>query len=263
MHAHSAQRSHAPAAAPGETAFGVSIGADARKDRAHDAPALPERVRRRRYRAIGAVVAAVIVAGAWWWTRDGGELDSEAASNAGVRDVLKMERKGDVAGLRRLAGSDDPAVASRAVAALAGSGDVASVGAALRDSRMEVRYAAVTGLAQSGDPAQLDAMTQVLKDPAPEVRIAAVRGVSGVRDFSIFERLIPMLSDPQSSVRRAAIGAIEERIGLRFDDFNADAYPEARAKAVARIKATVPHFRARFETANAFEVERERKAQNK
>jgi hypothetical protein len=260
MHAHSAQGTRV-SASPGETAFGVSIGDDAVAGlKGRRAPDIPEAVRRRRHRAIGAAVFVVALVGVWWWQRDRGDLDSEAASNAGVREVLALQKKGDVAGLQRMVKSGDAAVASRAVSALAGAGDLGSVGAAMKDPRMEVRYAAVTGLAESDDPGRLEAMAAVLKDPSTEVRIAAVRGISSVRDFSIFDRLIPMLSDPQPSVRKASIGAIEERIGLRFADYDAEAYPEVRARAVARIRATVPHFKARFDVANAFEVDREQKS---
>jgi HEAT repeat protein len=107
---------------------------------------------------------------------------------------------------------------------------------------------AVSGLGNSGDPAQLQTLSDFIQnDPAPDVRIAAVRGVSNIRDFSIFDHLYPALNDPEESVRKAALGAIEDRIGLKFPEYNPDGSASARAAAITRIRATVSRMKTVFD----------------
>jgi HEAT repeat protein len=97
-----------------------------------------------------------------------------------------------------------------------------------------------------------------LKDPDPTVQIAAIRSVASIRDFSIFDHLVPMLSDPQPAVRRSALAAIEDRIGLRFSDFDANGSETARLRAIAKIKSTLPNFKQRFDNASKYEANKKK-----
>lgn len=176
------------------------------------------------------------------------EQDPEVASHPEVQKVVTMQQNNDTAGLAQMSKNEDSVVARRAVQALAAIGGAEAVHDSLSDPRPDVRYMAVSGLGNSGDPGQLDALSDFIQnDPAPDVRIAAVRGVSNIRDFSIFDRLFPALNDPEESVRKAALGAIEDRIGLKFPDYNPDGPSSARAIAINRMRTTISRMKSVFD----------------
>ena len=75
----------------------------------------------------------------------------------------------------------------------------------------------------------------------------------------LFDHLLPMLSDPQPSVRRAALYAIQDRVGLQFRDFDPEGSEEARGKAIARIRASIPKMKRTFDQFNEFELKRLKK----
>jgi len=202
---------------------------------------------------VGVLVAASAVV-LYLQYRPSNTLDSEAAANPNVAQVVELERKGDTNALARIVKSDDPMAARRAVSALASKGAFEQFRDALRDNRDEVRYAAVSGLANAGDPAYLDDLSRFTQDPKPEIRMAAVRGMSSIRDFAIFDRLMPMLSDPSPNVRRAAITVIQERSGLLFRDYNPDGPAETRGRAIGPIRASVAKMKEVFDRANEFEL---------
>jgi HEAT repeat protein len=232
----------------------VAIAPTAQAGAATESDAAREKKRKLMMAGGLAVFAAAVL---WWQYRPVDELDSEAAGNDGVRQVVELERKKDASGLTQLARSDDSATARRAVLALADVGGLDAVRGALADKRPEVRYAAVYGLGKAADPSTLPLLSKYAQDPASEVRVGAIRSISNIRDFSIFEHLMPSLNDPDTSVRRAAIGAIEERVGLKFPDYKAEDPPEARARALGRIRASVSKMKGVFDRATAFEDARQ------
>lgn len=203
-------------------------------------------------------VVVLVGAGVMWWERrPDTDLDSEAANNADVRQVVELERKADRSGLAQLARSTDPVVARRAVTSLGNIGAGDEVRSVLTDTRTEVRTAALSAMGRAPTVEQLPTLAKAMReDPESTVRVVAMRGVANVPDFSIFDQLVPMLSDPDPSVRKAAIGAIEDRIGLKFSDYQADGSAADRAKAIIRIRATVPLFRQRFDNYLAHQRER-------
>lgn len=158
---------------------------------------------------------------------------------SGVELVDDLHKKRDGAGLKKLIASDDTNVAMRAVTALADVDGVDSISAAFADKRVQVRYMAVSVLGNSKDPAQLDKLAKFLKDDAPSVRIAAVRGISQFPNFASFDYLFDALDDSDAGVRRSALGAIEDRVGLRFPVFKVDDPIEKRKAASAQMRARV------------------------
>jgi HEAT repeat protein len=204
---------------------------------------------------------ATIVGVLWLQYRPASDLDSEAAANPGVRQVVELQNKKDAAGLAQLARSDDAAVARRAVFALADVGGSDAVRDYANDRRAEVRYAVVTGLGRDADPSALPLLSKYAQDPASDVRVAAIRSISNIRDFTIFDHLYPSLNDPDPSVRRAALGAIEERIGLKFPDYKPEDSSGNRAKAVARMRAQIGQMKQVFDRANQFELSRQQRSQ--
>ena len=242
----------APAPAPTAQMFGVSISTAPAHSIAEKQGMSPKKKRLIQFGCLVAATAVVL----YFQYRPSSDLDPEAAANPGVRQVVELEKKKDTSGLSQLVNSTDPAVARRAVTSLANVGQYNAIQSALKDNRAEVRYAAVSGLGSSGDVSQLPTLAQYTQDPASDVRIAAMRGIANIRDFSIFDHLVPMLSDPQPSVRKAAIMAIEDRVGLKFPDYQYDGAPAARGAAIARIKSVLPKMKQVFDRANEFELKR-------
>jgi hypothetical protein len=234
---------------PKTSAFGITIAAETRK--AAEREGMSDS-KKRMIKLVSAVVVLALIS--WWWNKPTIPKDSEAASNPNVAKVVEMEQKKDTTGLSAMAKSDDSMAARRAVSALAQISGPDAMQEYLRDKRPDVRYAAVSGIS-NGDVNQLPKLDEYLQDPASEVRIAAVRGVSNIRDFTIFDHLIPMLNDPSPSVRQSAISAIEERIGLKFPDYQADGSASGRAAAIGRIRGMIPKMKQVFDQANAFELQ--------
>jgi HEAT repeat protein len=236
---------------PAFSAFGVTV--DANEKKSGEKP--PMSRERKAMLALGALVPVIGLV-LWLQYRPTNDLDSEAASNAAVREVVKLQEKKDTAGLTQMTRNDDPMVARRAVQALGDIGGANAVRDYLDDKRTEVRYVAVSALGSDGDPSALPVLSKYTQDPAPDVRVAAVRSISNIRDFTIFDHLIPCLNDPDISVRRSALSAIEDRVGLKFPDFKPDDTASKRAAAVARMRAQVSKMKQVFDQANAFEVNR-------
>ena len=232
--------------------FGVAISTAP----AHSTAERPEmsQKKKRMILAGGLLAAAAVVL--WLQYRPTNDLDPEAAANPAVREVVEMAKKNDTDGLARMAKSDDSAVARRALNSLGYAGRFDALRDSLNDRRPEVRYAAVSGLGGSGD---LQAIAPYTKDPDTQVRIAAMRGIANSRDFAMFDHLVPMLSDPQPSVRRAALFAIQDRVGLQFRDFDPEGSDESRAKAIARIRDSIPRMKRAFDQFNEFELKRQKK----
>ncbi len=230
--------------------FGVAISTAP----AHSTAERPEmsQKKKRMILAGGLLAAAAVVL--WLQYRPTNDLDPEAAANPAVREVVEMAKKNDTDGLARMAKSDDSAVARRAVSSLGSAGRFDALRDSLNDRRPEVRGAA--GLGGSGD---LQAIAPYTKDPDTQVRIAAMRGIANSRDFAMFDHLVPMLSDPQPSVRRAALFAIQDRVGLQFRDFDPEGSDESRAKAIARIRDSIPRMKRAFDQFNEFELKRQKK----
>lgn len=247
------QKPTTPAPAPA-SAFGVTI---ASAQAAHAEKAAMDPTRKRNIILIGAVVVLALVS--IWMRMPSKSEDPEAADHPEVTKVEEMRTKQDTAGLTQMTKNPDAVVAARAVNALASIGGSDAVRDSLGDSRPEVRYMAVSGLGSAGDVRDLDALSDVIvQDPAPTVRIAAVRGISNIRDFSIFDRLFVALNDPEASVRRAALGAIEDRIGLKFPDYQPDGPGGARAVAINRMRTMISKMKPGFDTTNEVEVGREK-----
>lgn len=216
--------------------------------------------RKRNIIVIGAVVVLALVS--IWMRLPNKEQDPEAAAHPEVLKVEEMKTKQDTAALTQMTKNSDSVVATRAVSALASIGGADAVRDSLGDSRPEVRYMAVTGLGSSGDVRDLDALSDVIvQDPAPTVRIAAVRGISNIRDFSIFDRLFVALNDPEASVRRAALGAIEDRIGLKFPDYKPDGPGGTRSAAINRMRTQISKMKMGFDQTNEIDVSREKSNQ--
>jgi HEAT repeat protein len=229
--------------------FGVAISTGP----AHSLAEKPEMSqKKKRLILAGGLIAATAVV-LWLQYRPTSDLDPEAAANPAVREVVEMAKKNDTEGLARMAKSDDSAVARRAVSSLGSAGRFDALRDSLNDRRPEVRGAAVSSLGSAGD---LQALAPYTKDPDTQVRIAAMRGIASTRDFSMFDHLVPMLSDPQASVRRSALMAIQDRVGLQFPDYNPEGSEESRAKAISRIRATLPRMKQVFDRANEFELKR-------
>jgi len=247
------QKPTTPAPAPA-SAFGVTI---ASAQAAHTEKAGMDPTRKRNIMLIGGGVVLALIS--IWMRMPSKAEDPEAAAHPEVTKVEEMRTKQDTAGLTQMTKNSDAVVAARAVNALASIGGSDAVRDSLGDSRPEVRYMAVSGLGSSGDVRDLDALSDVMaQDPAPTVRIAAVRGISNIRDFSIFDRLFIALSDPEASVRRAALGAIEDRIGLKFPDYQPDGPGGARAIAINRMRTMISKMKPGFDTTNEVEVSREK-----
>jgi hypothetical protein len=68
-----------------------------------------------------------------------------------------------------------------------------------------------------------------------------------------------MLSDGDPVIRRGALSAIEQRLGLKFSNFDPNTSGATNAAALAHIRATIPKFKERFDTANRFELNRNKK----
>ena len=62
-----------------------------------------------------------------------------------------------------------------------------------------------------------------------------------------FDHLVQMLNDPDPAIRRSAIGAIEDRVGLKFSKYDPDGSATERGQEVARIRAMLPKWRRAFE----------------
>lgn len=174
-----------------------------------------------------------------------------------MKEVATLVQKKDTSGLAQYVKNDDIVVAKRAVAALGSLGNTDALHETLSDDRPQVRAEAISQLGDRADVSQLPVLSQYLQDPAPEVRIAAMRGVASIRDFSIFDYLVPMLADPNVNVRRGAIAAIEERIGLSFSEFDPNDVGSSQ-RAIARIRATLPNFKKRFENVNEIEANKKK-----
>lgn len=244
---------------PAFSAFGVTVDTADKKNASEKAPMTRERKAMIGLAALAPLIALVL----WLQYRPTSELDSEAAANAGVREVVKLQEKKDTSGLTQLTKSEDPAVARRAVQALGDLGGADAVRDYLSDRRNEVRYAAVSALGSDGDPSTLPLLDKYVQDPAPDVRVAAVRSISNIRDFSIFDHLFPALNDPDVSVRRSALSAIEDRIGLKFPDYKPDDSATMRGPAIARMRAQVSKMKQVFDRANAFELARQQQERQK
>jgi hypothetical protein len=241
------------------SAFGITVDPATAKT----AGEKPPMTRERKLLIWLGALAPLIALGIWYQYGSHNELDSEAAANAGVREVVKLQEKKDTGALVQLSKSDDSAVARRAVMALADVGGPDAVRDALSDRRAEVRYAAVTGLGRDGDPAMLPLLAKSAQDPASDVRVAAIRGISNIRDFTIFEHLFPSLNDPDVSVRRSALGAIEDRIGLKFPDYKPEDSASQRGSAIARMRAQVAKMKQVFDRANEYEMARQQQQQKR
>src|SRR5689334_6592470 len=97
------------------SAFGVTVDPATAKAAGEKPPMTRER---KMLIGLGAL-APLLALGLWYQYGSHNELDSEAASNAGVREVVKLQEKKDTGALVQLSKSEDPAVARRAVLALA------------------------------------------------------------------------------------------------------------------------------------------------
>jgi HEAT repeat protein len=240
----------APVKAPtkGPTAFGIAI---ADVDQSRKAPVRGAMSRQRRATIIFGSVALVALPLLYLQYRTPTVTDPDVADHPAVVDVNRAETSKNATDLSRLARSDDVIVARRALAALGRIGDDDALRTSATDPRPEIRSAAINELGDRATVADIPVLSKHLQDPAPEVRMAAIRGIAGIPDFSIFDQLVPMLSDPQSSVRRGAQAAIEDRVGLKFSDFDANGSAASRAEAISKIRSTIPKFKQRFEAANA------------
>jgi hypothetical protein len=191
---------------------------------------------------VGFALAIVV----WWQFFRNPIDDPDIATNPQVREVIQSEQKKDTAKLMQLAASSDTLVARRAVTSLSNLGHMEGLTGPLADSRADVRAAAISGMAARPSPANLPTLTATMrKDPSPDVRIAAMRGVSNSNDFSSFDSLVEMLSDQDKYVRTCAIRAIEDKLSLRFRDYDPQSPSPA---AINRIKQTIPKYRDLFET---------------
>jgi len=246
-------KSSAPVPAPvPTTAFGVTIGAT--RQTAAAKPAMTSSQKRMVWMLSAIPVLGLI---AWWVIHTPKDTDPEADQSPVVREVEHAAEKKDMAALAQFARSDDSTVARRAVSALVNVGGAEAVRDSLSDSREDVRYALVAALAETPEP-PLEMIAPFMSDPATDVRVAAVRGVSHIRDFSIFDYLIPMLNDPNQSVRKAAFSAIEERIGLKFPEFNPNAPASEQAAAVNRMRAQISKMQQVFDQHNDFELQHQK-----
>ena len=98
---------------PAFSAFGVTVDTADKKNASEKAPMTRERKAMIGLAALVPLIALVL----WLQYRPTNDLDSEAAANAGVREVVKLQEKKDTSGLSQLTKSEDPAVARRAVQA--------------------------------------------------------------------------------------------------------------------------------------------------
>ena len=244
-HSKSSAAHPAPAPSPAVSAFGVTIA-----DKAHSRAESPEISKKtKQLILVGALLALTVLVLAWqYWPTGPGE-DPAVAANPEIKPVLQAEQKKDVAQLKQYAADNNPIVASRAVTALASLGDTSMIDKAAQDRRKEVRLAAISALDKAPDSTKLATLQRFTSDPSPDVRSHALAGLASIPDFQIFEPMMKMLDDPDPSVRNAAVKAIEDKIGLKFRDYD-PARPNPAV--IARIKATVPKFRQNFDGYNEY-----------
>jgi hypothetical protein len=235
-------KSQAPAAAapaPSMSAFGVTIA-----DR-HKTTVESEGMSKRKKQIIMAscLLGATVLVLAWQYWPTTTE-DPAVAAAPQIKPVVQAEKKKDVVALQQMVVNNDPIVASRAITALANLGDTSAADKVSRSSPTEVRMAAVSALSNGADASRIQTLSRFTTDPSPDVRMQAVAGIANIPDFQIFDPLMKMLEDPDPSVRNAALRAIEDKIGLRFRDYD----PRLPSPAsIAKIRSLVPKFKDRFD----------------
>jgi hypothetical protein len=221
------------------SAFGVTIA-----DR-HKPAEAPEMTKKKKQIILACVLGGLTALVLLWqfWPSGPGD-DPALAAMPQIKPVVQAEQKKDIPALQQMASNNDPIVASRAITALANLGDTSVIDRISRNSPQEMRLAAVGALSSSRDPAQIQTLARFASDPSADVRMQVVAGIANIPDFQIFDPLMKMLDDPDPTVRNAAIRAIEDKIGLKFRDYD----PKYPSQAViSRIKALVPRFKQNFE----------------
>ena len=236
-----AKSAPAPKPAPAAKAFGIELS-----DSPHAKAGGREWTPKQKKMAGLGVLLVTLGAIAWWMNRPG---DAPSESAKVVESIRKAEQAKDQGRLVQVIQGTDPVATTYAMRSLVNVAGADAVQPYLADRRVDVRAAAVTSLGETRDIAQIPVIEKYITDPSPDVRVAAVRSLYEMRDFRIFDSLLTALMDEDESIRTGAIQAIEEKAGLKFDFYKANAGAGTRGQAVARIRQRLaqPQFRTNFD----------------